>query len=288
MAAIRGHAIVFVFTLALVLCSCLAPERPRESGTAEARGPAATTPVPEGRSVTVPETAPAARVPVPGLDEAERLVLDATNAQRAKLGLSPLAPEPTLRQVARAHSADMLERGFFSHDNPDGASPGDRVSDRHRRLVGVTGENIWTGSGYGRLPSGEIARTIFESLMSSPGHRRNILKPEYSHLGVGIVSNGSEVRATQSFATISGLAAEPIPVAVARGSGLGLGPVSGPKGTAEKFDLWSARQGVKVAGPFDFEGASIDAAPGIYQLRFYFPDGPRSYSIYYGPRIEVR
>ncbi|MCP3904340.1 MAG: hypothetical protein GY715_11980, partial [Planctomycetes bacterium] len=52
--------------------------------------------------MTVPETAPAARVPVPGLDEAERLVLDATNAQRAKLGLSPLAPEPTLRQVARA------------------------------------------------------------------------------------------------------------------------------------------------------------------------------------------
>ncbi len=298
-AATRGHVCVLGPVLALVLGSCSAPELPQEPGAADPRDPAVT-------PVTLPETvlpptaevpappptaealAPPASRPIPGLEEAERLVLDATNAARVKRGLAPLAAESTLRQAARAHSADMIARGFFSHDNPDGASPSDRVSHRHRRLVGLTGENIWTGSGYGSFPSGELARTIIDGWMSSPGHRGNILKPEYTHLGVGIVSIGDQVRATQSFAEICGLTARPVPATVARGGDLRPGAVSGPKGRAAKFDLFSPRRGVKIAGPFDLEGASIDAAPGSYQLRFYFPDGPRSYSIYYGPRIEVR
>ncbi len=294
MIARHGSAIGIIIVLGLVQGSCSTPDPPRESGGAGDR--AATAPDPKPGSVEASRRAPAAtrtepaptRREVPGFEDAERRVLDATNAARAEHGLSPLAPEATLRQAARAHSADMLERGFFSHDNPDGASSGDRVATLHRRLVGLSGENIWTGSGYGSVPSGDLAQVIFDGWMSSPGHRRNILKPEYTHLGVGIVVVGREVRATQSFAEIRGLIAQAVPATMTRGSALGLGGVSGPTGMAEKFDLFSARRGGKVAGPFDLPEAVIDAAPGTYQLRFYFPDGARRYSIYQGPRIEVR
>ncbi len=216
------------------------------------------------------------------------LILDATNAERARHGLAPLAPEETLRRIARAHSADMLERGFFSHANPDGAYPGDRVADQHRRLVGLSGENIWTGSGYGGFSSAQLARRIVDGWMSSPGHRANILKPEFTHLGVGVVAVGGEVRATQGFAEVLGMVAEPVPFAIARGTRLRLGPVPGPRGAAVKFDLWAPRRGVRVAGPLDLPEAAVDIDPGRYQLRFYFSDGPRSYKIYFGPNLDVR
>ena len=38
--------------------------------------------------------------------------------------------------------------------------------------------------------------------MSSSGHRQNILCPEYTHLGVGVVAHGPEIRAAQLFATL--------------------------------------------------------------------------------------
>lgn len=251
-------------------------------------------PGPVGVETTVPEedVAPLPEIPseLPGpwRREAEQQILDATNAERAERGLAPLALDPLLRRSARAHSLDMLERGFFDHGNPDGESPGDRVSATHRRLVGLSGENIWTGSGYGTSAAGELTRVIVGGWMSSPGHRANILKPEFTHLGVGVAAVGREVRATQVFATAHGMIARPVPATVSRGARLELGRVPGPRGAAVKFDLWSPRRQVKVAGPFELPGATIDAAPGRYQLRFYFSDGPRRYVIYFGPSIEVR
>jgi len=40
------------------------------------------------------------------------------------------------------------------------------------------------------------------SWRSSPGHRRNILDPDYTHLGVGVAAAGGEIRAAQLFATL--------------------------------------------------------------------------------------
>ncbi len=296
MASARDFAMVSALLLALIVWLRPVVGRLGEPEVADARGRAVVTlpagvstggPVAVDSMVTAarPARRPAASGPVSELEEVERQVLEATNAERARRGLSPLAAEATLRLVARAHSTDMIERGFFDHVNPDGASPNDRVSDTHRRLVGGNGENIWKGSGF--IPD-ELAKTIVDGWMASPGHRANILKPEYTHLGVGIVSTGDEVRATQSFAVVRALTAESVPAAVARGAAVDLSLEPGPGSTAKRFDLWSVQRGLKIAGPFDLPGAPIDVAPGVYQLRFYFPAGTDRYSISHGPRIEVR
>ena len=87
----------------------------------------------------------------------------------------------------------MISRGYFSHTNPDGQSPFDRM-----KAGGITysyaAENI--AQGY---------QTVFDvhsGWMNSLGHRTNILAPEYTLLGVGIVGgSGYSLTYTENFYT---------------------------------------------------------------------------------------
>ncbi len=117
-------------------------------------------------------------------------MLALVNQERAANGLPPFTLDPALSSVARAHSLDMATRSYFSHTNPDGLSPFDRMS-----RAGITfrsaAENIaWAGTV-------DIAHT---SLMNSPGHRANILNPTLNRIGIGIVPKDSRnVMVTQVF-----------------------------------------------------------------------------------------
>jgi uncharacterized protein YkwD len=111
----------------------------------------------------------------------EAKMLELVNEERAKEGLKPLAPDPELREVARLHSIDMFRRGYFSHYTPEGGSPFDRMKE-----AGVSfraaGENLALG------PTLTIAHN---GLMNSPGHRANILRPQFGRLGIGIMDGGA-------------------------------------------------------------------------------------------------
>ncbi|MER6349970.1 CAP domain-containing protein [Streptomyces sp. NPDC001595] len=108
-------------------------------------------------------------------------VLDLTNRERARAGLRPLAADPALTTAAQAHSADMVARDFYSHTSPDGGRPWDRAAaaGSTRRSIG---ENIACGQ---RSPA-----EVVTDWMNSPGHRANILKPDFTHLGVGFAGGG--------------------------------------------------------------------------------------------------
>jgi uncharacterized protein YkwD len=110
----------------------------------------------------------------------EAQMLEMVNRERAAAGLKPLAPDPEQTMVARAHSADMFARGYFAHVSPEGLSPFDRMKE-----AGVTfrtaGENL------ALAPTVQLAHT---GLMNSPGHRANILRPEFGRLGIGIMDGG--------------------------------------------------------------------------------------------------
>jgi uncharacterized protein YkwD/stress response protein SCP2 len=99
-----------------------------------------------------------------------------TNQQRQLNGLPPLAPDPLLARAAAAHSADMAARQFFDHRNPDGLQVADRVTALGYRF-GTVAENIAAGQ---RTPA-----EVVTGWMNSPGHRRNILLPEITQIGVG-------------------------------------------------------------------------------------------------------
>jgi uncharacterized protein YkwD len=93
----------------------------------------------------------------------------------------PLRWNKGLAAVARAHSQDMLKRGFFAHVNPDGASPAMRVTAAGFAWE-TEGENIAT---YGSVPGAEAA--FMNESRFGDNHRANILNPRYTEVGVGIV-----------------------------------------------------------------------------------------------------
>jgi uncharacterized protein YkwD len=110
--------------------------------------------------------------------EAQMLIL--VNRERVAAGLRPLAPDPELTEVARGHSADMFTRGYFAHDTPEGLDPFARMREAHVRYV-TAGENL------ALAPTLQVAHS---GLMNSPGHRANILHPQFGRLGIGIMDGG--------------------------------------------------------------------------------------------------
>ncbi|RYF42747.1 MAG: hypothetical protein EOO25_05670 [Comamonadaceae bacterium] len=120
----------------------------------------------------------------------EARMLEMVNQERSTQGLRPVTADAELVQVARGHSRDMLARGYFSHVTPDGKSMSDRM-----RAAGVrsqtAGENL------------ALAQTLpaaHQGLMNSPGHRANILRPQFTRLGIGVLDVGRHgLMVTQNF-----------------------------------------------------------------------------------------
>lgn len=108
-------------------------------------------------------------------------VVALTNAERARAGLRPLAADAPLATAAQAHCADMVARDFYAHTSPDGGRPWDRAAAAGSRRSTI-GENIACGQ---RSPA-----EVVDGWMNSPGHRANILKPEFTHIGVGFAGGG--------------------------------------------------------------------------------------------------
>jgi uncharacterized protein YkwD len=120
----------------------------------------------------------------------EARMLALINNERTATGLSPLAPDPELTEVARRHSADMFARGYFAHDTPEGRDPFDRMHEANVRFL-TAGENL------ALAPTVQIAHT---GLMNSPGHRENILRPQFRRIGIGIMDGGIRgLMVTQDF-----------------------------------------------------------------------------------------
>jgi uncharacterized protein YkwD len=110
----------------------------------------------------------------------EARMLELVNNERMAAGLKPLAPDPELTEVARRHSADMFARGYFAHDTPEGKDPFDRLRQANVRFL-TAGENL------ALAPTVPVAHN---GLMHSPGHRANILYPQFGRVGIGIMDGG--------------------------------------------------------------------------------------------------
>ncbi|MEU2284117.1 CAP domain-containing protein [Streptomyces sp. NPDC013178] len=180
--AVGEHLVSGPRTSADLVAYCLRADRPRRTlqdpvfthvGLAQAR---------QGHTGDTYWTALWASPLTPGgLARTEAEVVDLTNRERARAGLRPLAVDPLLATAARGHSADMVARCFYSHTSPEGGQPWDRAAaaGSGRRTIG---ENIACGQ---RSPA-----EVVEGWMNSPGHRANILRPAFTHIGVGFSGGG--------------------------------------------------------------------------------------------------
>lgn len=112
------------------------------------------------------------------------------NADRAANGLPALKLNTSLVKLAENYAQDMINRKYFSHYNPEGQSPFDRM-----QQAGISyraaGENLAINT------SVTAAEKAF---MNSAGHRANILNPNYTEVGVGVrTSSSGSVYVVQEF-----------------------------------------------------------------------------------------
>lgn len=111
---------------------------------------------------------------------AEEKMLMMVNQERTSRGLKALTMDERLRTLARDYSKNMFEKGYFSHYTPEGTSPFDRMDN-----AGITytaaGENL------ALAPNVDLA---MQGLMKSPGHRANILSPNFGKIGIGVMDGG--------------------------------------------------------------------------------------------------
>lgn len=128
----------------------------------------------------------------PVIDEsAENEMLTLVNQERTSRGVPALTLDRTIRNVARNYSIYMLQNGFFAHTAPNGSTPVMRMQAGGVRFT-IAGENL------AYAPTVEIAHS---GLMKSPGHRANILNPEYKRIGIGVAHAGKyRTVFTQNFA----------------------------------------------------------------------------------------
>jgi uncharacterized protein YkwD len=103
------------------------------------------------------------------------------NEHRVTKNCKALTELPALNRNAQNHSQDMKNRSFFSHNNPDGKTPFDRMRDDG---IGYrsAGENIAMGQSTGSA--------VLTAWLNSSGHRANIENCNFTHHGIGYVSDG--------------------------------------------------------------------------------------------------
>ncbi|CAL9355940.1 hypothetical protein SUDANB108_00561 [Streptomyces sp. enrichment culture] len=179
---IDEHLVSGPRTTAEFVAYCLRAEAPRRSVQEPAFRHAGVARVHDDRSGDTYWTALwAAPLTPSGLERTAAAVTDLTNRARTRAGLPPLAVDPLLTAAARAHSADMVARAFYAHTAPDGSRPGDRAAAAGSTLRAI-GENIACGQ---RSPA-----DVVEGWMNSPGHRANILRPEFTRIGIGFACGG--------------------------------------------------------------------------------------------------
>ncbi|ADL11619.1 CAP domain-containing protein [Acetohalobium arabaticum] len=117
---------------------------------------------------------------VTSMTSAEAEMLQLLNQERTQRGLEPLQVDLRLVQVARAKSQNMIDEDYFAHQSPTLGSPFDMMQALNISYD-FAGENI--------AGAGTVARA-HKHLMESPGHRENILRPRFTHVGIGIIEGG--------------------------------------------------------------------------------------------------
>jgi uncharacterized protein YkwD len=113
-------------------------------------------------------------------------MFDMHNAERAKRGVAPLAIDAAVQGVAKQRAQDMLRTGEFTHE-PQQSARYTVLLDRAGVQRRTSGENIAWNS----YPQSQTVSVAMNGLINSSGHYANIVRSSFTHVGIGIVSNGN-------------------------------------------------------------------------------------------------
>ena len=131
------------------------------------------------QGTTSPKT-PTEQTNATSLTNEEQEMIKLINEARAQNNVPALTVDMQLTNVARVKAQDMIDNNYFSHNSPKYGSPFDMMQSFGIKYV-QAGENI---------AGNQNVQNAHNALMNSPGHRKNILNPDFTHIGLGIKQGG--------------------------------------------------------------------------------------------------
>jgi uncharacterized protein YkwD len=132
-------------------------------------------------ALIAPATATATTVDAATISSLEKAMIAALNEDRTELGLVPVRADARLMAVARARSADMIAKDYFSHTQPDGRNVFDILTAQH-----ITWYNAGEIIAWNNYPLDVTVSTANHQWMNSPGHKAIIVSPDLNYVGVGL------------------------------------------------------------------------------------------------------
>ena len=173
------------------------------------------------------QTAPARELTEKSIRELRLMVVEFINQDRKKASAPPAAYSETLSKLADEHCREMLREGYTSHWNQAGWKPYLRYS--QGGVTDHTSENISSLNSTGFKVSFDSVKAEMtarhEGLIGEEPpydqHRRNILDPLHTHVGIGVAYNKAGLRMIQIFAKRY-VSLEPIPPKQGPSSGIQL------------------------------------------------------------------
>jgi uncharacterized protein YkwD len=120
---------------------------------------------------------------------AEKLLFDAANRERAAAGLQPLKWDEALAAAARRHAEHMAHENLLAHQYPGEPSLDERAAQAGAKFS-LVAENIAMGGD---------PETIHDGWMHSSGHRKNILNPEVTAVGIATLTESKRLYAVEDF-----------------------------------------------------------------------------------------
>lgn len=118
------------------------------------------------------------------------------NQSRADNNLKPLLINPELSKIAQDKALDMVDNHYFAHTSPTGVTPWFWFSENNYSYK-YAGENLAINY--------DEAQEEHQAWMNSPTHRKNILNPNFTEIGVakasGIIEGKKSFVTVQVFAT---------------------------------------------------------------------------------------
>jgi uncharacterized YkwD family protein len=106
----------------------------------------------------------------------EQRVFELVNEERKKRNIEPLQLSLEVSKTAREKSEDMRDKDYFDHESPTYGKPCEHMKKKY------CGENI--------AAQWKTPEEVMDAWMKSEGHKKNILRKEYTHIGVGYAEGG--------------------------------------------------------------------------------------------------
>jgi uncharacterized protein YkwD len=183
------------FTAAFATVGCTAVPPDPAAGALRVRAPHLEHPV--------TETYPSASRPE---DPVKLAVWERVNIDRAAAGRLPVAWDEAASRVADTFCAEQIHEGTSGHYLTDGMPPYTRTA--LAGIFGMQAENVvsWKSSGP-RFDASTLSLALsghagmMSELPPSDGHRRTILDPDATHVGVGYAQEHGNFRMAQEFLT---------------------------------------------------------------------------------------